>query len=61
MFFLHKNFYLTIQETDSIHQLQREISSENVNIKLFNEVEQRIKQRENKKTPEFGVIENSFM
>ena len=61
IFFLHKNFYLTIQETDSIYQLQREISSENVNIELFDEVQEKIKQKENKKTPNFGAIENPFI
>ncbi|MEA2065213.1 MAG: hypothetical protein U9O66_02870 [Patescibacteria group bacterium] len=59
--FLYKNFYLTIQEADSINQLQREISAENVNIELFNEVDQKIKQKENKKTPDFGAVENPFI
>ncbi len=59
--FLHKNFYLTIQEADSIYQLQREVTSENVNIKLFNEVERKIEHKENKKIPNFGAIEDPFI
>ena len=58
--FLYYHFYLPTSQVESIFRLQNEVALDNIDIKLFNKVKQKIKDRLEKPMPAFETIENPF-
>lgn len=58
--FLYSHLYLGLLNVGVIYELQNQVSLDTINIKLFNEVEQKIDAKKNKEIPDFNSLNNPF-
>ncbi len=58
--FLYKNFYLTLNDVETVYELQNQVAIDNVDLRLFREVEEKINQKKINPLPDFNLISNPF-